>query len=89
MGNPYYALYGLREIWKIDKQEESYKKKRRNNAKTNYTAMKRFFNENDWMKIKELKDIHEKYVIFLMIYEQRVKEYIPFYKVKEKGKTDQ
>ena len=30
-----------------DKQEESYKKKRRNYAKANYTAMKRFFNETD------------------------------------------
>ena len=28
-----------------DKQEESYKKERRNYAKANYTAMKRFFNE--------------------------------------------
>ena len=30
-----------------DKQEESYKKKR-NYAKVNYTAMKRFFNETDY-----------------------------------------
>ena len=35
--------------------------------------------------MKELKDIKEKYDLFLMIYEQEVKEYIPFYKVKEKG----
>ena len=36
-------------------------------------------------KIKDLKNVQEKY-FFLIIYEQRVKEYIPFYKVKEKGK---
>ena len=44
-----------------DKQEESYRKKRRNYAKTNYKAMKRFLNETDWTKIKELKDVQEKY----------------------------
>ena len=33
------------------------------------------------MKIKELKDVQEKYDFFLMIYEQGVKEYVPFYKV--------
>ena len=69
-----------------DKQEESYKKKRRNYAEANYTAMKRFFNGIDWTKMKELKDVQEKYDLFLMIYEQGVKEYIPFYKVKEKEK---
>ena len=36
--------------------------------------------------MKELKDVQEKYDLFLIIYEQGVKEYIPFYKVKEKGK---
>ena len=30
-------------------------------------------------------DVQEKYDLFLMIYEQGVKEYVPFYKVKEKG----
>ena len=69
-----------------DKQEESYKKKRRNHTKANCTAMKRFFNEIDWTKIKELKDVQEKYDLFLMIYEQGIKEYVTFYKVKEKGK---
>ena len=29
-----------------DKQEESHKKKRRNYSKANYTAMKKFLNEN-------------------------------------------
>ena len=29
-------------------------------------------------------DVQEKYDFFLVIYEQGVKEYIPFYKVKEK-----
>ena len=48
--------------------------------------MKRFFNETDRIKIKELKDVQEKYNLFLMIYEQGVKENVPFYKVKEKGK---
>ena len=60
-----------------DKQEESYKNKRRNYAKANYTAMKRFFNETDRTKIKELKEVQEKCDLFLMIYEQGVKEYIP------------
>ena len=69
-----------------DKQEESYKKKRRNYAKANYTAMKEFFSETDWMKIKELEDVQEKYDILLMIYGQGVNDYVPFYKVKEKGK---
>ena len=40
-----------------DKQEESYKKKRRNYAKSNYIAMKKFFNETDRTKMKELKDV--------------------------------
>ena len=31
-----------------------------------------------------LLDLQEKYDFFLMIYKQRVKEYVPFYKVKEK-----
>ena len=68
-----------------DKQEESYKKKRRNYAKANFIAMKKFFNETDWTKIKELKDIQEKYDLFLMIYEQGINEYVLFYKVREKG----
>ena len=33
--------------------------------------------------MKELKDVQEKYDLFLMIYEQGVKEYVPSYKVKE------
>ena len=70
----------------IDKQEESYKKKRRNYAKANYTAMKRFFNEIDWSIMEKLKDVQEKYDLFLMIHKQGVKEYIPFYEVKEKDK---
>ena len=49
--------------------------------------MKRFFNETDWMKIQELKDVQEKYDLFLMIYEQGVKEYVSFNKVKEKSKN--
>ena len=69
-----------------DKQEESYKKNRRHYVKANYTAMKRFSNEINWTKINELKDIQEKYDLFLMIYKQGVNEYVPFYKVKEKGK---
>ena len=69
-----------------NKQEESYKKKIRNYAKANYTAMKEFFSETDWTKIKELKDVQEKCDILLMIYEQEGKECIPFYKVKEKKK---
>ena len=64
------------------KQKKSYKKKRRNYAEVNYTVMKRFFNEIDWTKVKELKEVQEKYDLFLMTYEQGVKEYIPFYKVK-------
>ena len=40
-----------------DKQKESYKKKIRNYAKANYSAMKKFFDETDWMKIKEVKDV--------------------------------
>ena len=35
--------------------------------------MKKFFNETDWTKIKELKGVLEKYDLFLMIYEQGVK----------------
>ena len=50
--------------------------------------MKRFFNEIDWTKMKELKEVQEKYDLFLMMYKQGVKEYIPFYMVKEKGKKD-
>ena len=45
----------------------------------------KYFNEIDWTKMKELKEVHEKYDFFLMIQEQGVKEYVPFYKVKEKG----
>ena len=37
-------------------------------------------------KIKKLKNAQEKYDFFLMIYKQGVKEHIPVYKVKEKGK---
>ena len=33
------------------------------------------------MKIKELKYVQEKYGKFLMIYEQGIKAYVPFYKV--------
>ena len=43
-----------------NKQEKSCKKKRGNYAKANYTAMKRFFNLTNWMKIKELKNLQEK-----------------------------
>ena len=68
-----------------DKQDESYKKKRRNYAIANYTAMKRFFNETEWAKTKKLKDVQEKYDLFLMIYEQGVKKYVPFYRIKENG----
>ena len=42
-----------------DKQEESYKEKRRNFAEASYTAMKRFI-DTDWTRIKELKDVQEK-----------------------------
>ena len=45
--------------------------------------MKRFFNEIKWTKMKELKDVQEKYDLFLMTYEQGVKEYAPFYKIKK------
>ena len=68
-----------------EKKEESYKKKR-NYTKANYSAMKKFFNEIDWTKMKELKDVQETYDLFLMIYKQRVKKYIPFSKVKERLK---
>ena len=37
---------------------------------TNYTAMKKLFNETKWTKIKELKDMQEKCDLFLMTYEQ-------------------
>ena len=37
--------------------------------------------------MKELKDVQEKYD-FLMIYEEGVKKYVPFYKVKEKAKKE-
>ena len=36
--------------------------------------------------IEDKQDVQEKYDLFLMIYDQGVKEYVPFYKVKEKGK---
>ena len=42
------------------KLEESHKKKRINYAKANYIALKKFFNETDWTKIKEIKDMPEK-----------------------------
>ena len=42
----------------------------------------------NWLDEKELKDVQEKYDLFLMIYEQGVKEYVPFYKVKEKSKKE-
>ena len=63
------------------KQEQSYKKKKRNYVNTNYyTAMKKSFNETDRTKIKELKDMQDKYDFFLMIYEQHgVKKYVPFW----------
>ena len=48
--------------------------------------MKRFFNETDWTKINELKNVQEKCYLFLIIHEQGVKEYAPFCKVKVKGK---
>ena len=38
--------------------------------------------------MKELKGIQEKYDFFLMIYEQGIKEYATFYKVKEKDKKE-
>ena len=43
------------------------------------------YNGTDWTKIKELKEVQDKYDLFLMIYEG-VKEYVPFYKGKEKRK---
>ena len=48
--------------------------------------MKKSYNETDWTKIKELKDVQEKYDYFLIIYEQGVKEYVPFYEVKKRQK---
>ena len=51
--------------------------------------MKEFLNVIDWMKMKESRDVQEKYELFLIIYEQRVREYVPFYQVKERGKKEQ
>ena len=45
----------LRETWK-NLQAESHKKKRRNYAKADHTAIKKFFYETEWMKIKKLKN---------------------------------
>ena len=42
-----------------DEQEESYEINRRNYAKATYTAMKKFFNETDWTKFKQLKYVQE------------------------------
>ena len=65
------------------KQEESYKKKRRNYGKAMYIEIKKIFDETDWTRMKELKDVQEKYDFFLMIYERAVKK---FYQAEEKGK---
>ena len=35
--------------------------------------------------MKELKDVQEKYNLFMMIYKQGVNEYAPFYKVEKSG----
>ena len=69
-----------------DKQEELYKKKQRNYAKANYTAMKKFFNVTRRMKIMELKEVQDRYDFFLMIHEG-FNEYVPFYKAKGKEKS--
>ena len=42
--------------------------------------MKKFFNETDWMKIMELKDVQEKHNFFLTIYEQKLRN--TFYLIK-------
>ena len=46
----------------------------------NRLIMQKFFNENGCTKIKEVKEVPRKYDICMMIYEQRVKDYITFYK---------
>ena len=48
--------------------------------------MKMYFIEDDWIKMKGLNEMQEKYDFFLKIFDQGVKEYVPFYKGKEKEK---
>ena len=51
-----------------DKQEESYKEKRKNYANSNYTTIK-FFNETDLVKVNEQKDVQARYDFFQRISE--------------------
>ena len=63
------------------KQEKSgEEKKRRNYSNAINTAMKKFFNVADQTKNEEVNDVQEKHDFFLMIYEQRFKEYNLFYR---------
>ena len=45
--------------------------------------MKKFFNETDLMKMKELKDMQEQYDYFLMIHKQGIRSIL----LKRKRKT--
>ena len=43
-----------------NQSRRNHKKKRRNNGKAKYIGIKIFFDETDWTRMKELKDVQEK-----------------------------
>ena len=54
------------------KQEELWKRK--GGIMVKQTILKFKFDETDWTRMKELKDVQAKYNFFLMIYERAVKK---------------
>ena len=68
--------------------KETHKNKRRNYVKANYEGLKKYFNELDWTDMYNCEDIQSKYDKFLENYNCGVEKYVPFYVVKEEGKSE-
>ena len=66
------------------KQDEAYKKEKKKSCKRKLYWLLFFVYEIDGTGMKELRDVKEKYDLFLMLYEQGVKKYTPIYKVEVK-----
>ena len=65
-------------------RDEAHRKDRFNFGKTNFTGLRRYFNEADWRSFNESSEIEIKWQIFLSIYNTGLDKYVP--KLGERGK---
>ena len=70
------------------RNKETHKNKRRNYVKANYEGLKKYFGDLDWSEMYNAEDIQSKYDLFLKNYNNGVEKYVPFYVVKEQGKSE-